>query len=175
VAHQRKLIRDAVATMLTGQTAAGSRVLKTQVVPWQKTQLPALAVYTLQESAEESGSAPLEYKRTVSLAIEGAVMQASGVDDALDSLAEEIERVMFGDEWLSGTAFKSRLSSTETDFAVVGEKPVGLIRLTFDVTYHTDAPYPPLTPLADLSTVDVKYAPGGAVDQVEDTIENLEE
>ena len=56
--HQRKAIRDAVVTALVAAaTSAGSRVFPTRVVPWRKTELPAVSVYALDEKSDDQQTA----------------------------------------------------------------------------------------------------------------------
>lgn len=105
MAHQRQLIRNAVAAMLVaGSTAAGARVTTTRVEPHKKTELPAISVYSLSEEVKE-WEAPRELTRELKLEIAGWVAHSDTypADQAMDDLAAQIEAVMNADWYL--TAF----------------------------------------------------------------------
>lgn len=137
--HPRKLIRDKVVQLLTGATLAAERVYPTRIVPYKKGgALPVIAVYTLAESVDPQSvqSAPRELTRDLSLVIEAWVDGAAS-DDALDALAEQIECVMERDPFLEGTAAQSVLSETETEVVTEGDRPMGILMLTYSITYRT--------------------------------------
>lgn len=177
--HQRQAIREAVKAQLLNRTAAGARVFESRTVPFQRLELPAIAVYTLSESVEIEGTAPRELKRTMELAIEAhvSVRPDTTVDDALDALAEEIERAMHADQTLGGTAGDAVLSSTDVGISAEGNRPTGVVGLTYSVTYRTYAPEASDVSLDDLNTADIKYSLENAVNpanQAEDKLQNLE-
>lgn len=105
MAHQRKLIRKSVVALLvSGGTAAGARVKSTRVEPHKKSQLPAIAVYTLKEPVDPASkdTAPRELTRDLKLEVVGwvGVTDPDTVDDAMDDLAEQIEAAMEANRWL---------------------------------------------------------------------------
>jgi hypothetical protein len=57
--------------------------------------------------------------------------------DALDDLAEQIETAMTADRFIGDLAANSVLRDTEADIAEDGDPPVGVITLTYAVTYRT--------------------------------------
>ena len=144
--HPRQLIRHAAVTLLTGNTDAGARVYATRIPPWKKPELPAIAVYTSHEEVDEEASkdtGPRILRRIVDLEIEAAVAMGGNVDDAMDALAAQIEKVMAGNPWLGftdDTVYDSILSATEMDTGEAGQAPVGVVRLTYRVEFYTDAP-----------------------------------
>lgn len=142
--HQRRVIREAVVTILTAAaTSAGARVSKTRVDPHKKTELPALSVYTLSETTDpdSENTAPRELLRTLKLEIAGWVGHTTAlpVDDALDALAEQIEAAMDADPYLGGAAGDSILEATEITIKEDdrGDPLVGIITLTYSITYRT--------------------------------------
>lgn len=178
--HARTLIRRAVKAQLVDQTRAETRVHTSQVFSWRVRDLPGVAVYTLSETVdpESHQTAPRELRRELRLAIEGAVVAGADVDDALDSLAREIERAMHGDERLGGTAAEAVLQGTEIMLFEDGEQLVGVVRLVYGVTYFTGAPEAEDVALDDLVTVDVRHNLGGAQDpgnQAHDVVTDLDE
>ena len=176
--HQRKVIRDAVAAALVAaNTTVGTRVFKTQTVPWRQQKLPAVGIGILSETSEDQGSAPRQLTRTADLTIVG-VLDASGqVDDALDALALEIERAMHADPTFGDVCNDSRLTGTELAIDEDGSKSIGFLRLTYQVTYYTGAPDADDVELVDLTAIDTTYSLENQqqpADQAEDTLTDLE-
>ena len=50
--HIRQQIRERAGTILTGLTTTGSNVFETRIYPLSNTNLPALAIYTKNETSE---------------------------------------------------------------------------------------------------------------------------
>lgn len=176
--HQRKVIRDAVAAALVAAgTSAGTRVFKTQVVPWHREQLPLIGIAALSEEVELEKAAPRELRRKLDLAVVGVVEATDAVDDALDALGLEIERAMHADQWFGGVCGNSQLAGVEISIDPDGKRPVGFIKLTYEITYFSGAPDADDVALTDLTTVDTKYALANEqlpADQAEDTVNGLE-
>lgn len=137
--HPRQIIRKAVVDLLVAaRTDAGFDVFPTRKVQWREDELPAIAVYTLEETSERKhpeGS----LDRHMVLAIHAIVQASDGVDDALDTLALQIEKAMAADQTLGGLVLFSHLSGTEIDVDEGTSQPVGGIRLAYAVWYHTSA------------------------------------
>lgn len=146
MAHPRKIIRHAVVALLTGVTAAGDRVFSTRVEPLKKRPLPSLSVYALGEPVRDGGSntAPRELTRDVRVEIAGWVAHSDSlsVDDAMDDLAEQIEAAMDADPYLAGAAGDSILESTEMEVSNDGDRLIGIVALTYSVTYYTSPAAP---------------------------------
>ena len=181
--HQRKRIRDATKAALVNQTIAGERVATTRKIPWRAKDLPAIGVYSLVEpvDADSAHTAPRELTRRLQLAIEAAIRADSDtIDDDLDAIALEIERAIAADDTLGGTAGDAVLANTEFEFGEQGDQEIGVVRLTFAVTYFTHAPDADDVALVDLKTVDTKFTDldGGAdihaANQAEDKLQNLD-
>ncbi len=165
MAHERKEIRDAAAAhLVAAATSAGARVFKTRLNPMQGAELPAINLHTEQEtvSEESKNTAPRELKRTVVLQIDGWVAgDLDTLDDDLDALALEIETAMDRNVNLEDVAGEhpkahdSMLVSTEIDTAIVGNRPMGVVRLEYAVTYfsqlRTEAA------VDDFDTADIKF------------------
>jgi len=178
--HQRHQIRHAAKAALLNQTIAEDRVEATRKVPWRPSELPALAIYTLEETVAPASveTAPRELERRLQLALEGAVRVDAAVDDALDAFAVEIERAIHADDTLGGTASDAVLEGTEVlgPFAD-GDQLVAVIRLTYGVTYYTYAPEAGDDDLDDFKTADVHYDLKGEqepANQAEDLVEDLD-
>jgi hypothetical protein len=143
--HQRREIREAVKAQLLGTaapvtyaTAAGARVYETRMTPFREIELPAIAIYALEETSADEGKAPRELKRKLTLEIVAAATATDDVDDVLDGLAQEIECAMNSDETFGSKASDSVLTDTQMAVETTGKKPIGMVALTYDVTYYTD-------------------------------------
>lgn len=173
MAHPRQEIREAIAAALTDETAAEDRVYETRIVPWRRAKLPAISVYTLEESAEESGSAPPELKRTIQLAVECAVWQGENLDDAIDAICLEVEHAMRVDHTFAGKASESTLTATTIDIFEEGDKLIGVARLVYEVVYFSFA-YDEDQDLDTFDTANVTYnTTTDEDDQATDLIEDI--
>lgn len=183
MAHERQEIRDAVKAQLIGtgpsyRTAAGARVFGNRMTPINQVELPALVVYTEDETVAPSSlsTAPRELTRTLNLAIEGYLRVAPNVllDDKFDDLALQIETAMDYDCEFGGKCFTAILSSTEFGIKTEGDRPMGAIRMVYSIVYHTDLRLSEETDIFETATV--TYDLAGAQhpdDQAQDSIENI--
>lgn len=178
--HPRKELRKKVVELLSTPdgdgvypTAAQGRVHPSRVFHHRKGELPVICVYTLQESVspESQQTAPRELARDVSLVIEAWVKvepttpgQQPLADDALDDIAEQIEAVMHADPYLAGTAGDSILVDTDTEMVEGGGEMMGLLVMTYAVTYRTYAPDTSGVVRDDFLTVSAEHNQGGTQD-----------
>lgn len=132
MSHARTQIRAAAIARLTGLATTGSRVHPARMRPDDA--LPCLLVTTNDEDIAP-GSIGNLYERTVQLVVRGFAKGNTGLDDALDQIALEVETAMSAD-------VRAELDKIETDFDDTLEKPVGSIALTYRVTYFTAASQP---------------------------------
>jgi hypothetical protein len=172
--HQRKVIRDAIRALLVGQTVADDRVTATRVLPYRRSELPAISIYTLDETvhAESRTTAPRELSRELRLEIAGWVAHGAGMDDAMDALALEIETAMHADPYFGDAAADSILETTTMGVRGEGDSLTGLVTLTYAVTYQSPAPEAP-TDLDDFLTAHVTHNLANAVhedDQAHDHV-----
>ena len=136
MSHARTQISQAVAALLKGQTSAGNNVFEARVYPLNDPKLPALLVYTKQETVgEQSISRPRTQQRELMVTVEAYVKARGIVDEATDDLALEIEQRIAADPTLGGLVKDIALDTTETQFSDDGEKPVAVAILTFSVLY----------------------------------------
>lgn len=134
--HARTQIRAAVTTLLRDNTSAGSNVYEARVYPLSDPKLPALLIYTKQETVgEQSMSRPRTQQRELMLSVEIYVKARGNVDAATDDLALTIEQLIAADPTLSGLVKDTALDTTDTQFSDDGEKPVAVAILTFSILY----------------------------------------
>ena len=137
MSHARKDIRDSIVTAVTGLTTTGTRVYASRSYPLDDDNLPGLLVYTVSEDIdEEEGKLAGIQHRSQIIIVEGYDKLTAGLDDKLDTIAEEIETAIFA-ATIPGS-FGLDLLSTQADFEDGLEKTVGKITLTFQVQYLTE-------------------------------------
>jgi hypothetical protein len=143
MAHARQLIREQVATTLTGLSTTGSNVFQSRVYPLQESNLPALLIYTKEESSEAivMGS-DRAIERELTLAVEAYVKNNTNSDDIIDDIAEEIESAIGADSTLNNKAKDVFLVSTDINYVGEGENPVAVATFNFLVNYCTDETNP---------------------------------
>lgn len=167
MAHPRKLIRQTVVALLAGaNTAAGTRVLGTRIVPHRKSGLPALSVYTLSDPVDQEVSTDIEETHELELEIAGWVAhtEALPVDDAMDDLAEQVQTAMRGDPFLSGKASEVRFKGTVMEVVEDdgrSDPTIGVVVLTYLVTYREDLTA--AAPTDDFITVNATHKIAGGV------------
>ncbi len=137
MSHARTQIRNAVTALLLGNTSAVSKVYESRVYPLDNPKLPAILVYTKQESVDDqmSMSKPRTQHRELQLTIEVYVKANSNIDETADTLALEIEQLIATDPTLGGLVKDTILDTTEIQYSDEGEKPIAVIILTFAVLY----------------------------------------
>ena len=138
MAHVRKAIREHVVTTITSLSTTGSNVYETRYFPLQTGNLPALIVYTLDETVEDYtlGQNTRTQFRALNLIIEAHCRGTANIDDTLDTIAEEVEEAMVTDITRGGNAKDTKLVATEVDFDTASQK-TGLMRLTYLISYNT--------------------------------------
>ena len=145
--HARTQIRNAVTALLKDNTSAGSNVMQARVYPINDPKLPALLVYTKQETVgEQSISRPRTHQRELLLTVEAYVKARGNVDELTDDLALEIEQLISADPTLGGLVKDVALDTTETQFSDDGERPIAVAMLTYSILYvvKENAPEIPL-------------------------------
>lgn len=166
MSHQRQQIREAAKTVLIGAltvddvttyaTSAETRVYETRLLPLTRLKLPAISVYTMEESSTDNDSAPRILTRSMRMALEIAVQQGTNIDDSMDAICVQAERAMHADPTLGGTCGDSVLTSSEFEITEENNKFTGVVTLVYTVTYETFAPDPDDVDLTDdFSTVSV--------------------
>lgn len=137
MAHVRKQIRDALATAVTGLATTGANVYTSRVYPISSASLPALLVYTKDESSEyETITKPRTVLRTLSAVIDIYVQGNTTYDDTIDTIAAEVETALT-DVTLSGLAKDLMITGFSTEFSGDPDQPVGTATLSIDIEYVT--------------------------------------
>lgn len=166
--HPRQAIREAIKAALVNRTPAAGRVMTNRRTPLSQSpsamgddkELPAILIFTRDESSVIFDESPRRYRRTATVEVEAAleISPTTALDDDLDTFALQIETLMLLDDMLSGAANDTRLTGTGMTIADTGAKLIGAVILTFEVEYFTYAVDETARPLDHLSTIDAQYS-----------------
>jgi len=163
MAHPRELIRKQAVAVLLGATNAGASVYASRVAPlisngWQS-ELPAIIVYTMDESGEIFNQAPREYLRKVELVVEIHAEGNERLDDTLDTLARQVEGLLLKDDTLGGTANDLQYLRSRMVLLDQSEHLTGACRIIFEAEYldrHPDDFFNETLP--DFNTLTTAYS-----------------
>jgi hypothetical protein len=137
MAHARQTIREKIVTNITGLGLTGSNVYDTKLYNLTQSNLPALVLYAESESSEMSNFTSNTLDRNLDVVIEAYCEQNDQIEDKLDTICEQVEEAIGADPTLTNSCASIILMNTEIDFTSLGEKPVGIARLTYTVNYLT--------------------------------------
>lgn len=136
--HVRKQIRDAIATTVTGLTTTGASVYKMRRWALDDSKLPALCVYTGDESSSLVTLGSRTLRRVINVVIEGYCKGAStAVADTIDTICVEVEEAIAANFTLGGLAKSTVLTGTEIDINVQAENALASVKLVYAVEYVT--------------------------------------
>lgn len=138
MAHVRKQIRDRVATLVTGLPTTGANVYKMRRYALDDTKLPAICVYTMDESSSLITIGSRTLLRTINVAVQAFAKGASTtISDTIDTICVEVEEAIAADFQLNGLAKSCVLTESQIDINVEGERSVANVSLIYSVEYVT--------------------------------------
>lgn len=138
MAHVRKQIRDRIATLVTGLPTTGASVYKMRRYALDDAKLPAICVYTMDESSSLITIGTRTLNRTINVAVQAFAKGASTtISDTIDAICVEVEEAIAADFQLNGLAKSCVLTESQIDISVEGEKSVGNVSLIYSVDYVT--------------------------------------
>lgn len=146
MAHARQQIRDAFATRLTGLVTTGSRIKKARARDLDADHDPTLFIFTRQETSKPISTAfPRTILRAVTVHVEGRVQMQSedgietseACEDALETIADEVETAVANDPSFGKTVKDCVLVATIKDIEATADRHQGGIRMSYEVTYAT--------------------------------------
>lgn len=141
MAHKRKLIREEIVSILQSEVSlvASTSIFESRIEPiYETAKIPAIAVYTKQESAEAFNDHHRIYQRELEIAIEILVQGNSGIDDSIDAICEEVETALNGTKYERSSNYQSiELTQTEVAFLAEARAPKAAARLTYLIKYET--------------------------------------
>lgn len=138
MSHVRQQIRDRVATLVTGLPTTGANVYKMRRYALDDSKIPAVCIYTMDESSSLITVGSRTLRRVINVAIDIVIKgSSSAVSDSLDTICVSAEEAIAADFTLNGLAKSCILTSTEIDINVEGEKSIASARLVYTVEYIT--------------------------------------
>jgi len=135
MANNRAAIRTALKTILSGATTAGTNVYSHRETALWKSELPAILIYSNEESTVPESLRATRYVRTLQLTVEARVEATSNVDNTLDALLAEIETIIVANPSITATVLSTVQTNTEIRVESDGEKDIGVGVLTFECKY----------------------------------------
>lgn len=138
MSHVRTQIRDRIATLVTGLPSTGSSVYKMRKYALDDSKLPAICVYTTDESSGLITVGTRTLRRVINAIVEIYAKGSSvTISDTIDGICVSAEEAIAADFGLNGLAKSCILTSTETDVNVEGENGIGTARLVYAIEYVT--------------------------------------
>lgn len=143
--HPRIEIRNKFLELLDGFTDCADKVYKNRARPFINmtgwvAQLPAMVVYTDNESSVLYNAAPVCFQRKVTVSVEIHANADEDTDDLLDHIAEQVETLISRFTW---ETINMELSLTGTQMAVRdmgAERITGACAIAFEITYYSNLP-----------------------------------
>jgi hypothetical protein len=133
--NNRQAIREALKTMLTGQTVATNNIYSNRKSGLWETELPAILIYTTDELAKPVTLQGRQYLRTVQLSVEVRIEGSDTVDDDVDSLLGAIEDIVIADQSIGGTVLITTHTNTQTSINSAADQNIGVGMLSFECQY----------------------------------------
>lgn len=137
--HLRKQIRAAAAAALTGLATTGAHVFTSRARKLQQSDLPALRIYTGDESIDMKEPAqPRLRERQITLIVEAVVAANTAYDDTMDEIVKEVELAFDANNGLGGLARAIEPHEyPRARFGGEGDAVIGMQELQFKVLYYT--------------------------------------
>lgn len=138
MSHVRNQIRNRIATLVTGLPVTGANVYKMRKYALDDSKLPAICVYTTDESSGLITVGTRTLRRVINVMVEVLAKGSSvTISDTIDNICVSVEEAIAADFGLNGLAKSTILTSTETDVNIEGENGIGSARLVYAVEYVT--------------------------------------
>lgn len=142
MAHIRQQIRARVGAVLAALPGYAATVRDRAFLPMPKIEDEAFYVSTPQEASEYASQGG-ELQRTITVLVQAVFRGAAdNLPATLDDFAVAAEPALAGDATLDGLVLDFRLTGTRIALDGAGEKPLGLIELTYSALVCTAADDP---------------------------------
>lgn len=135
MANNRAAIREALKVALSAETLAGLNVYTNRETSLWRSELPAILIYSNQESAVPENLQGRRYYRTLELTVEVRIEASEDASDSVDELLAVIEAIIEEEPTIGGTVQSTILTGTETRVDSEGEKDIGVGVLTYECKY----------------------------------------
>jgi len=154
----RKIIRKSLISKIKTHTPFSSmNIFDNRRMPATDKQLPAIYIFTENESIEEYASTPKSSKRELEVTIEYINRgKLSDLEDELDDFLYNLENIMNFDRWLTINGVKTledcQITSTQTNITKETGNPMLHIQANYKVIYVTED-ISDLDIITDLNTI----------------------
>lgn len=138
MSHVRQQIRDRIATLAAAIPGFSTSVYKMRKHALDDAKLPAILIYTTDESSTLATSGVRTLRRVINVSVEVLAKGTSaGISDTIDGFCVSLEEAIAADFTLNGLVKSCILTSTETDVNIDGESAVASARLVYSAEYVT--------------------------------------
>lgn len=138
MSHVRQQIRDRMATVAASVPGFTTSVYKMRRYALDDDKLPAVLVYTADESSRMITIGTRTLRRVINVMVEVLAKGSSiTVHNTIDGYCVSLEEAIAADFTLNGLAKSCILTATETDVNIEGERAVGSARMVYAVEYVT--------------------------------------
>lgn len=143
--HPRIMIRNKFVELLNGNTDCLDKVYKNRARPFINvggwvSNLPAMVVYTNDETSQLYNEAPVCFERRAIISVEVHAAAGEDTDDFLDHVADQVEILISRFDWQTIGVVLS-LSGTQMAIRDVGESQItGACAISFEMTYYSYLP-----------------------------------
>lgn len=143
--HPRISIRNTFVNLLLNNTDCADRVFKNRARPFINmegwvSQLPAMVVFTNDETSTQVDAAPARWERRAVIAVEIHAAADEDTDDLLDHISEQVEILVGRYDW-EPLEMKFNLLGTQMAVRDVGAQHItGACSISFEITYYSYLP-----------------------------------
>lgn len=145
--HPRTVIRHLFRDSLMNATACGEKVYTSRTKPfidlegWMA-ELPAIVIYTSEESATRYQAAPRKYERQVRVVVEIHHSTDDLADDFLDEVCQQVETLIGRVQWQSMEMIMDLAESRTLVIDNGANRINAAAAVTFQITYYSFLPDP---------------------------------
>lgn len=131
---RREQILGRIVTVLAGTSGVSTRIYRSRNEPFARSEFPALVVEPMQDSAEQTTIATLDWQLgvRVSIFVRGAIP-----DSVADPIIADVHSKIMSDTTLNGYAIDILPTAVQFDL-IEGDQPIGVISCDFAVRYRTN-------------------------------------
>lgn len=135
----KRKIKIAVRKLLTEKLGKKYSVKLSRSSFTEASELPAINIYTLDETVDRFDAAPKSYKRILAMTIECINSQDSDekLDECLEEMGADVETAMEADETLGELVNKLELVRTAYKLEPEAEIATGSLILTYNIEFFT--------------------------------------
>lgn len=132
---KRTQIREAIKTILMGQTACGDNVYSNRTSAYWKSELPCISIFMAEEPLSPRDMSQKTYIRKPDISIEIRAEANENLDEILDEVNDKIEELILANSNLNGTVQGLVFTNIDFETANDGTTNIGILTLSIQVQY----------------------------------------